>query len=417
MHRSLNVFLYDQNVGKLSEDALGYLEFQYADNAQWPISVRMPIRPALYDRRYAEPFFDNLTPEGDALKQIADKFHIADTNTFSVLDKIGGDCAGAISLYPDDIPHDDEELVEISDDKIVRIIDELPQNPLLTGIEGAPRLSLAGAQSKFAVIKGTDGKYYRSTSAKPTTHIIKIANKRYAELLNNELFCMKLATIMLSGATIPVELHTVQGRKYLEIKRYDRSAISETCIERVHQEDFCQVLGYLERRKYQKDRGPGIRDLYGAIMNYSTQPATDIYRFIELLMFNYLIGNTDAHAKNFSILHQTHGENIVLAPAYDLIATEVYPEATVSHEIAMVINGKGKYDAITEKDWLALYEQLGLNPTRTLQEIRNRFGKIVDVAKALRNDLNANEATQSPIYAKIVSVIEKRYAAIDADKK
>lgn len=436
MTRSLNVFLYDQKVGKLSEDNVGYLEFQYANDAKWPISVRMPVRQRKYDRRYAEPFFDNLTPEGDALKLIADKFHISNTNIFSVLDKIGGECAGAISLYPDDIPPSDEDLLNITDDKLVKIIDELPQNPLLTGIEGAPRLSLAGAQSKFAVVKGADGRYYCSTHTKPTTHIIKIANKYYPELLNNELFCMKLAASVLSGeGAVPVELHETHGRKYLEIERYDRQEIKEpengkwtkanhenmtfaypVHIERVHQEDFCQVLGCLERRKYQKDRGPGIRDIYGAIMQYSTQPANDAYRFIELVMFNYLIGNTDAHAKNFSILHKNHGENIVLAPAYDLISVEAYPESKVSHEIAMFINGKGKYDAVTKKCWLALYEQLGLNPARTLQEMKAKFGKVLEAAKSLRDELNADDLTKSEIYDKILTVIEKRYAAIIADR-
>lgn len=418
MTRTLNVFLYGQKIGKLSEDSIGYLAFQYANDAKWPISVRMPIRPKKYDRRYAEPFFDNLTPEGDALKLIADKFHISDQNTFSVLDKIGGDCAGAISLYPDDMPGQDEELAEISDEKLVKIIQELPQNPLLTGVEGAPRLSLAGAQSKFAVVKGTDDKYYRSTNTHPTTHIIKIVNQRFPELLNNELFCMKLAAKTLSGTgAVPVALRVTGGHKYLEIERYDRRVVADAQVERVHQEDFCQVLGYLERSKYQKDRGPSIRDMYNAILEYSSAPATDAYRFVELVMFNYLIGNTDAHAKNFSILHEDYGKNIMLAPAYDLISVEAYPETIVDHETAMVINGKAKYDAITKKDWLALYEQLGLNPARVLQTLRDRLSGVLGAAKTLRDELNADALTKSDIYDKIVDIIEKRYLAIIANDK
>lgn len=418
MTRTLNVFLYGQKVGKLSEDSIGYLAFQYANDAKWPISVRMPIKAKKYDRRYAEPFFDNLTPEGDALKLIADKFHISDKNTFSVLDKIGGDCAGAISLYPDDMPEQDEELAKISDEKLVKIIQELPQNPLLTGIEGAPRLSLAGAQSKFAVVKGADGKYYRSTNTHPTTHIIKIVNRRFPELLNNELFCMKLAAKTLLGTgAVPVALRATGGHKYLEIERYDRRVVADAQVERVHQEDFCQVLGCLERSKYQKDRGPGIRDVYNAILEYSSAPATDAYRFVELVMFNYLIGNTDAHAKNFSILHEDYGKNITLALAYDLISVEAYPETTVDHETAMVINGKAKYDAITKKDWLALYEQLGLNPARVLQTVRDRLSGVLAVAKTLRDELNADALTKSDIYDKIVDIIEKRYLAVIANDK
>ena len=106
-----------------------------------------------------------------------------------------------------------------------------------------------------------------------------------------------------------------------------------------------------------------------------------------------------------------------MAPAYDLISVEAYPETTVDHETAMVINGKAKYDAITKKDWLALYEQLGLNPARVLQTLRDRLSGVLGAAKTLRDELNADALTKSDIYDKIVDVIEKRYLAIIANDK
>ena len=162
MSGSLKVYLYGRQIGTLSEDSLGHLEFRYDEDA-YPLSVRMPVRKETYDQMYAEPFFDNLTPEGDALNLIARKFHISEENTFSVLKQIGGDCAGAVSLYSGKIqPYIDRPLKKIDHEALSKIIEELPTNPLLTGMDNAPRLSLAGAQSKFAVYKGTDGKYYRS---------------------------------------------------------------------------------------------------------------------------------------------------------------------------------------------------------------------------------------------------------------
>ena len=407
MSRILDVYIYGTPVGVLSENPLGHLEFQYNASA-FPLSVRMPVRSEKYEDTYAEPFFDNLLPEGDALDLISQKFHISKGNVFSVLDQIGGDCAGAISLYPaGQQVHVDTSLKEIDKSSLTQIIDELPINPLLTGLENAPRLSLAGAQSKFAVYKADDGKYYRSNDEHPTTHIIKITNKYFDGLLENELFCMNLAKKIFHDA-IDVQINMVDGRKYLEIQRYDRRLVAGK-IERIHQEDFCQVLGYLSRRKYQSDGGPKIRQIYEAIMKYSNRKALDGYKFIQLLIFNYLIGNTDAHAKNFSFLHVDKNNTVILSPAYDLVSVDIYPKKIVSHEIAMTINGKGTYDSLNKKDWEALFTQLHLNATSMMKEMKKIFSKIVNDAHELEENLNKNALTSSDVYEKIITNIDRRY--------
>lgn len=407
MVRRLNVYLYGQKAGILSEDSLGRLEFQYEDDAP-PLSVRMPVRKTIYEPIYAEPFFDNLTPEGDALSLISKNFHISEENTFSILNQIGGDCAGAVSLYSDEPKiYIDTPLKEIDHVLLSKIIDNLPTNPLLTGMENAPRLSLAGAQSKFAVYKAGDGKYYRSDDEHPTTHIIKITNKHFDGLLENELFCMTLAKKFFNDA-INVELKIVDGRKYLEIDRYDRKSLNGK-IERIHQEDFCQVLGYLSRKKYQSDGGPKLPQIYSAITQYSSQKATDGYKFIKLLIFNYLVGNTDAHAKNFSFIHLDKNNKVILSPAYDLVSVDVYPRKIVSHDIAMTINGKDTYDSLHKNDWIALFTQLHLNATSMMKEMKRTFLNIIEDSHVLADQLNKNELTSSDIYEKILKNIEKRY--------
>jgi serine/threonine-protein kinase HipA len=222
-------------------------------------------------------------------------------------------------------------------------------------------------------------------------------------MLANELFCMKLEGKILG--TIGVELCEAKNRKYLEIQRYDRR-INGGQITRIHQEDFCQVLGFLARRKYQQDGGPKIRDCYTAIIKYSTQAPADANKFVEQIMFNYLIGNTDAHAKNFSLLHRDGA--LLLSPAYDLVSTEVYPEKDISREIAMTINGKGKYDAIGRKDFLALYEQLGLNPTGTFRLMKDKFSGIIKTAESITDELNKNSVSESGIYDSITDIIKRR---------
>ena len=407
MSRLLNVYLYGQHIGILSENTLGHLEFQYDDLA-YPLSVRMPVQKEKYDNLYAEPFFDNLMPEGDALDLIAAKFHVSEKNTFSILNKIGGDCAGAISLYPKDFQATaDEPLKEINHISLAKIIDELPANPLLTGMDNAPRLSLAGAQSKFAVYKGIDGKYYRSDDEHPTTHIIKITNKYFEYLLENELFCMSLAKKIFKDA-IDVRLDSVDGKKYLEIQRYDRKFVDGK-VKRIHQEDFCQVLGYLSRKKYQADGGPKISQIYKAIMEYSNSKAVDGFKFIQILIFNYLIGNTDAHAKNFSFLHLDRNNSVILSPVYDMVSVDIYPRKIVSHEIAMTINGKGNYDSIKKKDWEALFEQLHLNKTSLMKEMKKVYSNIINEGQKLADILNENPLTSSEVYEKIMDNIKNRY--------
>ncbi|WP_461255248.1 HipA domain-containing protein [Treponema sp. R80B11-R83G3] len=399
MSRKLNVYLCGEKVGVLSEDDLLQLTFQYDNNAS-PLSVRLPVREESYPHALTYPFFENLTPEGEAF-EILTKEHASGNNVFSILGRFGGDCAGAVAFYETTPDNSGEKTSEISSRKIAQIIDKLPQDPLLTSIENPPRLSLAGAQSKFAVYK-LDKKYYRSSDVAPTTHIIKITNKRFPDLLQNELFCMKLAKVILSNVS-EIELLEAEGRPYLEITRYDRY-INNRTVQRIHQEDFCQALGIVSGKKYQTGGGAKIKDCYRIINEFSENRLSDIIRFMEWIIFNYLIGNTDAHAKNLSLLHT--GSGVKLAPFYDLLSTEVYPESVIDHEMAMLINGKGKYSSLKQKDFIALFENLEQNATNMMKTIKDIFADIVPAAEKLRKNMPTPDM---PIYKKITSIIKKRF--------
>jgi serine/threonine-protein kinase HipA len=398
MSRKLNVYLCGKKTGVLSEDDLLQLTFQYNNNAS-PLSVRLPVIEESYPHAVTYPFFENLTPEGEAF-EILTKDHVSGNNIFSILNRFGGDCAGAVAFFETTPDNGGEKISEISSRKIAQIIDKLPQDPLLTSIDNPPRLSLAGAQSKFAVYK-LDGKYYRSNDVNPTTHIIKITNKRFPDLLNNEFFCMKLAKDILSNVP-EIELLEAEGRPYLEITRYDRYVNNRT-VQRIHQEDFCQALGIVSGKKYQTGGGAKIKDCYRVINEFSENRLSDIIRFTEWIIFNYLIGNTDAHAKNLSLLHS--GSGIRLAPFYDLLSTEVYHEKIIDHEMAMLINGKGKYSSLRAKDFIALFENLEQNATNMMKIIKDRFANIVSVAEKLRKDMPERDM---PVYKKIIGVIKGR---------
>jgi serine/threonine-protein kinase HipA len=305
-----------------------------------------------------------------------------------------------------------EPLREITEKDMTRLIDELPENPLFTGVDDPPRLSLAGAQSKFAVYGGHDGYYYPNDNF-PSTQIIKIGNNKFTDILQNELFCMMLGQNLRLNIPQAVCLCEAGGRLYLDISRYDRNVVPLQGgifkTERIHQEDFCQALGYPSGKKYQADGGPGLRNCYQAIIKYSRNKVADAFSFLQWTAFNYLIGNADAHAKNLSFLHNKG--QITLAPFYDLLSTEIYPEKITSRKIAMLVNGKDRYEKIRQKDFLAVFEQLALNPLQAMKNVSQRFVNIMKYAEILRNSLNSYKLTASPVYDDIIALIKKHMAA------
>jgi len=404
MSRKLNVYLCGKKIGVLTESELSQISFLYDNENVNPLSVHLPVCLQEYSHPEAYPYFENLTPEGEVF-EILTKEHKAGNKTFSILDKFGGDCAGAVAFYETKpVYKENEALLEIPSDKVAEIIDKLPQDPLLTSIVNPPRLSIAGAQSKFAVYKANE-KYYCSNDQYPTTHIIKIINKRFPNLLENEFFCMRLAKNMLFDVP-ELELKETHGRKYLEIERYDRH-IENGIILRIHQEDFCQALGVVSDKKYQVGGGVSLKNCYGVIEEFSSEYFTDVMRFIEWVIFNYLIGNTDSHAKNLSLSHTNSG--IRVAPFYDLLSTEIYPQKLVDHTMAMLINGKGKYDSLKSQDFDALYENLDLNAKNTTKSIKSRFAKIISEAENLRDSLNSDKLSDNSVYDDIIAIIKKRF--------
>jgi len=407
MSRELNVYLYGKIIGVLSEDELLQLSFQYCDQNAKPLSVILPVREERYPHAYAFAFFENLIPEGEAFKLLTLN-RVSGNKIFTILDKFGGDCAGAVAFYKSTpVNNINETLQEISSAKIAHIIDKLPEDPLLTSLENPPRFSLAGAQSKFAIHK-IDNQYYRSDNNYPTTHIIKITNKRFPDLLKNEFFCMRLAQSIQPD--IPnVKFYQIENRPYLEIERYDRYK-KNGIVNRIHQEDFCQALGLTSEKKYQFGGGPSLRDSCRVIEEFSNNSLTDINKLIEWTLFNFFIGNVDAHAKNISLLYTDSG--IKLAPFYDLLSIELYSRKVVDHSIAMLINGKGKYEAVSKNDFIALFEQLGVNATNTMRLVKDKFANIIKTAEILRDELNSDELTKCDVYDLIIDIIRKRMKSL-----
>ncbi len=324
--KKLGVFLNSDCVGTLEQGASGILRFVYAPD--WlaredasPLSKTLPLSPEPYEGKQARPFFAGILPEEGPRARVAAMLGISVENDFGLLDRIGGECAGSVSLIPEgEKPSGPTNRVRtLKEDELATITSQLPEHPFLADEQGV-RLSLAGVQDKLPVVIA-DGKIAVPLGGTPSTHIIKPEPDRFPGFVANELFCMKLARQVGLNVAEVTSLK-IGGKPCMVVTRYDRIP-GKLGIVRLHQEDFCQALGRPPERKYQQEGGPTVDESIGLLREWSTMPVLDILGFVDALIFNAIIGNADAHGKNYSILYD-HGSRR-LAPLCDLISTVAWP--------------------------------------------------------------------------------------------
>lgn len=378
MAEALGVYWGQRLAGRLWLDDKFNLIFQYdsgwlaASDAN-PLSISLPLQKEPFAPNQASPFFANLLPEADVRTRIARSLGVSESNDFKLLEELGGDCAGALSLLPEGAaPETDGDYESIPPKELDRMIEEMPQRPLITAKEGA-RLSLAGAQEKIPVfIK--DGKIYMPRGSHPSSHILKPAIPRFKNTVENEAFCMMLAAE--AGLPVPkASIREGQQRAYL-IERYDRRLIDGK-LTRIHQEDFCQALGVNYSRKYEAEGGPGLKACFALLDKHSSEPIVDKRNFLRAVVFNYLIGNCDAHAKNFSLIFDNG--MVRLAPFYDLISTRVY--GSLNKKFAMRTGGQWRDEWMSKKNWLQLADEAEVGAKAVLA-ICEELGETVPAAAA-----------------------------------
>ena len=379
MTRTLDIWWDGCHVGQLTQNEHGELGFAYS--AAWlekddtpALSASLPKRAEPFNRRECRPFFGGLLPEEGQRDAAAQALGVSRGNDFALLDRLGGDVAGALEL----LPHGQEPSTPprglrpqaLNDEGVIRVLDALPLRPLLAGQQGL-RLSLAGAQSKVPVVLWR-GAIALPAPGQPTTHILKPPIPRFPATTENEAFVMRLAAA-IGLDTAPVEARVVQGRAFLLVQRYDRSPGEDGAVRRIHQEDFCQALGVPPETKYASEGGPNFKDCFNLIRNLAARPAADILKLLDAVIFNVIAGNADAHAKNFSILYDGKGPR--LAPLYDLLATAAYPE--LSPNFAMRIGRRATLDRLDGRGWTAFAADAGIG----LPLLQRR---IAEIAAAVR---------------------------------
>lgn len=380
----LIVHLHGKRVGVLEDDGQR-LVFRYddswlADAGALPLSRQLPLQSEHFVGQRVNVFFGGLLPEADARDQIARNLGISANNDFAMLERIGGECAGAIALVPEEMEGrapSDGEVRWLSEGEVIEIMDRLPHQPLLAGEQGL-RLSLAGAQVKLPVVidskSGGATRLALPLGDTPSTHIVKPEPARFPGLAENEAWCMALARrIGLDAAEAWAE--RIGNVQCLISKRYDRvPGASGGIVRRLHQEDFCQALGYPSSRKYQQEGGPSLRECFQMIRDWSTTPVLDIRHMLDAVIFAAVTGNADAHGKNHSFLYAQDTRR--MAPLYDQVCTLAWTE--LSTTLSMKIGSAATLEEVSPEHFKQLCGVAKLGWPMARERIKNMSRQILD---------------------------------------
>jgi serine/threonine-protein kinase HipA len=407
--RALEVWCFERRAG-LVFDTAPALSFAYDETwvggSMPPLSQSLPLDGA-FGPEVAAAFFGGLLPEGVPREVLARRLGVSVGNDFGMLAALGGDTAGAISLQPPGHPPPSREsAVEWLDESaLVDVIDQLPTRPMHADEDGEYRLSLAGAQDKLPVVV-KDGRVGLTMGRTPSTHILKTAIERLDDTIVNEAFCLTLGARLGIESAVAVP-HRVAGREFLLVERYDRGVDAQGIV-RLHQEDFCQALGVPTQRKYQSEGGPSLADSFALLRSATAVPASEIRKLVDDVALSFLVGNHDAHGKNYSLLYLPGSANAVLAPAYDVLSTAAYwRRHNLTRKMAMSIGGEYRPDYVKPRHLDRMLEEANLGAAATRRLLRRHAERAPGAAREVRNEL-VEAGWDAPVLGEILDAVDQR---------
>lgn len=375
---SLDVYYQRALVGRLYRGA-HELEFEYASDwlrsdAAFAISLSLPLGPGVRPG----VFFSNLLPEGPSREVITRRLRIAYEDDFALLEAIGGECAGALTLLPPGTtPAETEARAE---ELPLSELERIATNGSYADARGpspGARLSLAGAQGKLPVVVD-DARFYLPLGNTPSTHLLKFENPGFRYLPENEVLTSALLR-ELGLPCVTMALHHFGGGKRKHsaccVTRYDRVR-GGAGTTRLHQEDLCQALGLSSHDKYEADRGPSFARLYACVRRSSAEPFVDGRALIDWWMLCWLCGNSDAHAKNLALVYreEPRKRTLRLAPFYDLVCTRAYPK--LDRRLATSIGGEFDPGQVGEAQLSAAASDLGVRAAFLVERACDLAGKV-----------------------------------------
>lgn len=349
-------------------------EFFFEYDPQWleqpggyVLAPQFALGPQRFKGVLVRNFFENLLPEGQVLEDVLAAIQLRDASPFDVLGALGRELPGVLSLLPEDQVRAQQQAYEpLSLAALSQRITAREQVPLLVANERAT-MSLAGAQDKVGLrFDGKTRRLWDSVGLSPTTHILKPDTRqaRYAPSAINEYACMTLARAI--KLPVPrVWLLRVPEAAYV-VERYDREVPAHGDIVSLHQIDGCQLLGHGSAWKYERSGAlVSLAKLVHALRALGVR-GRDMLAFQRWVMFNYLIGNADAHAKNLSVLIDGGRPGFKLAPFYDLVCVRAYGDTG----LALFIGDEEAFDAVGLHSWEAFCKDCGFAVKETLKELQ-----------------------------------------------
>ena len=417
----------DDVAGTLQRLAEGRLRFTYDDTYRrrreaTPLSLSIALADPVHEHAAVAPWIRGLLPDNpDVLTRWGEQFQAAPTPYALLATPVGADCAGAVRFVrPEDLARAfarPGHVDWLTEDQVAARLRELREDPIawlgraLTG-----QFSLAGAQAKTALLF-QEGRWGVPSGATPTSHILKPTIPHLKDHDLNEHLCLDAARrIGLLAARTRVA--HFGDETAIVVERYDR-AESVGGLERIHQEDLCQALGVEPERKYQVDGGPSPGRI-AALFRLRMTPAAAadaVDRFADALAWNWVVGGTDAHAKNYSVL--LAGADSRLAPLYDVASLLPYDGMNLG-KMRMAMRIGGEYSLALhpfrralqkgfDGPWEKAAAELGMDPDR----LRVRVAAVVAAAAdALSSAASTPEvaALVSSLPGRLIDAVARRAA-------
>ncbi|MCR5623958.1 MAG: HipA domain-containing protein [Lachnospiraceae bacterium] len=430
----LNVFIEingkQTEVGKIFGS--DYSDACFAYNGEYmdsdigePISISLPFQSDAFSPEQTKSYFESLLPEGFSRRAVAGWVRADERDYITILKELGRECLGAvrISEVRDSGKNKDEEnkLLEPGDKggneksagqkknykgKVLgsqevdveesvghKKYEKLSLNEVKAlAAEGATKstrilmethLSLTGASGKVGLFYDAENDtWYLPKGEAPSSHIVKQSHVRLEKIILNEQLCMMTARTCDIPVCDSFIINLGKGKDdevLYATQRYDRLMGQGEMVDgmkspiRLHQEDFAQALGIKPAEKYEKEKSGYLSRMFGLVQDYCTNPIEDKKQLLEMVIFSYLIGNTDCHVKNFSLLYSSDLKSVRLAPAYDIVATQVYHSTP---EMSFYIGNEIIISQINRSDFVDVANEIGLGRTmveKTFDSVAMKF--------------------------------------------
>lgn len=328
-----------------------------------PISISLPLQEESFSVEVTKSYFEALLPEGFSRRAVANWTKTSEEDYLAILARLGQESLGAIKISSENEVVDSHYQL-LSSQQVQALAAEGATKS--TEIMVETHLSLTGASGKVGLYYNQEeDAWYLPLGGAASTHIVKQSHVRLSQIVINEQLCMMTARLM--GIDVPESfiINMGEGRDQdilYATKRYDRKP-SMRMVDvmklpyRLHQEDFGQAMGIPSSAKYELEKQGYLKKMFDLVRNYSSNPVEDLLKLWDRVVFNYLIGNTDSHIKNYSFLYSEDMSSLRLAPAYDIVRTIAYPGA---HKMSYYIGDELDIDKIDRASFAMAAREVGL---------------------------------------------------------